>query len=102
GDGSCGGSTADRARIHPFRSPSSPAPLADDAKTPAKPSLLQGAPQLGALAAARRPLFVEPGKIGFERTAAKAEDIRPLTAKHLSHEPGAVVGPADARLDRRA
>ena len=57
---------------------------------------------MGAVAPARRPLFVEPGKIGFERTAANAEDVRPLTAKHLSHQAAAVAGASHDLLDRRA
>jgi hypothetical protein len=40
--------------------------------------------------------------MGFERTAANAEDVRPLTAKHLSHEPAAVAGASHDLLDRRA
>jgi hypothetical protein len=50
----------------------------------------------------RRPLLVQPGKVGFERAAPNAEDVRPLTAKHLSGEAATIAGAAHDLLDRRA
>src|SRR5260370_36423836 len=50
----------------------------------------------------RRPLLVQPREVGFERAAPNAEDVRPLTAKHLSGEPATVAGAAHDLLDRRS
>ncbi len=41
-------------------------------------------------------------EVSFERTAANAEDVGPLTAKHLSHKAAAVAGASHDLLDRCA
>ncbi len=58
-----------------FGTPAAAGPFGDNPQTPAKTPGLQTPPQFTAVVKARRPLSVEPGKVGAQRTFARSKNV---------------------------
>ncbi|MBB2965254.1 hypothetical protein FHU13_005683, partial [Methylobacterium sp. R2-1] len=82
--------------------PTAGRPLSNDAEAASEPAGAQASPEFGTVAAAGRPLVVEPGQVGLQAALARPEHVTGQAAQHVAHEPAAVAGRADDLPDRHA
>lgn len=88
--------------VGPFRSSSAGCPLADDTERASEATPFQTAPKFSTVAAARRPLLVQPWQVHIQRTLPGSEHVVTFAADHLSHQLPAVAGLTHDLLDRYA
>ena len=75
-------------------------PFGNNSQAPPKTPGLQTPPKFTTNAKARRPLSVEPWKVGVQRTFARSKHVRPLASEHFAHQAPAMAGVAHDLLDR--
>ena len=88
--------------INAFRLTTTACPLGDDPERSAKALHLEAPPELGTVAAPRRPLAFQYGQIDVQRAFAYPENIAPFAAQDAPDKTTAVAGSPDDFLDRHA